>query len=262
MVPCVENEASPSTKSALRTPPARACADIAYSLSPKTAVAVISPTGMRANEIVGFLHRVHCRRLSPLSTRMRSPRRELLFGRCANETSSWIRPLVLQPTMLDLGSVRAGKRHYWRPLLPRIGCILTQRLRLGDVVRNHQCAHNFSMTVIRVTGSQLHAYNQARGVARIYCPPGPIFSLEPERLIDRVSAGGRSPSRHMSRAVATGDDRSADCLNAWLVTRFGARPPEPAPGKRNAHGAERSLGRGCLIFCSSSATTRDVFCPK
>src|SRR5262249_18878203 len=44
----------------------------------------------------GFLHRVHCRRLSPLSTRMRSLRRELLFGRCATETSPWIRPLVLQ----------------------------------------------------------------------------------------------------------------------------------------------------------------------
>src|SRR5262245_54065165 len=44
----------------------------------------------------GFLHRVHCRRLSPLSTRMRSLRRELLFGRCATETSSWIRPLVLK----------------------------------------------------------------------------------------------------------------------------------------------------------------------
>src|SRR6516164_9803893 len=40
---------------------------------------------------------------------MQSLRRELLFGRCANETSSWIRPSVLQPTMLDLGSVRAGK---------------------------------------------------------------------------------------------------------------------------------------------------------
>ena len=52
MVPCVENEASPSTNSALRTPPARARADIAYSFSPKTTVAVISPTGMRANEIV------------------------------------------------------------------------------------------------------------------------------------------------------------------------------------------------------------------
>src|SRR6516164_5954984 len=57
----------------------------------------------------GFLHRVHCRRPSPLSTRMRSLRRELLFGRCANETSSWIRPLVLQPTMLDLG-VRASRQ--------------------------------------------------------------------------------------------------------------------------------------------------------
>src|SRR5262249_6901255 len=44
----------------------------------------------------GFLHRVHCRRLSPLSTRMRSLQRELLFGRRATETSSWIRPLVLQ----------------------------------------------------------------------------------------------------------------------------------------------------------------------
>ena len=30
------------------------------------------------------------------------------------------------------------------------------------------------------------AYNQARGVARLYCPPGPIFSLEPERLIDML----------------------------------------------------------------------------
>jgi hypothetical protein len=42
------------------------------------------------------------------------------------------------------------------------------------------------MMVIRVTGSQLHAYNQARGVARIYCPPGLIFSLEPERLLDML----------------------------------------------------------------------------
>ena len=77
----------------------------------------------------GFLHLVHCRRLSPLSTRMRSPRRELLFGQCANETSSWIRPLVLQPTMLDLGSVRAV---IIGATSPRIEHILTQRLRLGE----------------------------------------------------------------------------------------------------------------------------------
>src|SRR6516164_11020183 len=80
----------------------------------------------------GFLHRVHCRRLSPLSTRMRSLRRELLFGRCANETSSWIRPLVLQPTMLDLGSVRAGKRSLLVATSPADRRILTQRLRLGE----------------------------------------------------------------------------------------------------------------------------------
>src|SRR5262249_4103892 len=80
----------------------------------------------------GFLHRVHCRRLSPLSTRMRSLRRELLFGRCANETSSWIRPLVLQPTMLDLGSVRAGKRSLLASTSPADGRILTQRRRLGE----------------------------------------------------------------------------------------------------------------------------------
>ena len=30
------------------------------------------------------------------------------------------------------------------------------------------------------------AYNQGYGVARIYCPLGPIFSLEPERLIDML----------------------------------------------------------------------------
>jgi hypothetical protein len=30
------------------------------------------------------------------------------------------------------------------------------------------------------------AYNQAHGVARLYCPPGPIFSLEPDRLIDML----------------------------------------------------------------------------
>ena len=30
------------------------------------------------------------------------------------------------------------------------------------------------------------AYNQARGVARLYCPPGVLFFLEPERLIDML----------------------------------------------------------------------------
>src|SRR5262249_44764142 len=59
----------------------------------------------------GFLHRVHCRRLSPLSTRMRSLRRELLFGRCANETSSRNRPnatpgvLIAAPTTTVLTTV-------------------------------------------------------------------------------------------------------------------------------------------------------------
>src|SRR5262245_46090664 len=48
----------------------------------------------------GFLHRVHGRRLSPLSTRMRSLRRELLFGRCANETSSWIRPNAMPGVLI------------------------------------------------------------------------------------------------------------------------------------------------------------------
>src|SRR5262249_41914407 len=108
----------------------------------------------------GFLHRVHCRRLSPLSTRMRSLRRELLFGRCANETSSWIRPLVLQPTMLDLGSERAGKRSLLASTSPADRRILPNAcglVKIIDVVRNHQRTHNFSMTMIRLSGSQLHA---------------------------------------------------------------------------------------------------------
>src|SRR5262245_22486301 len=37
----------------------------------------------------GFLHRVHGRRLSPLSTRVRSLRPESLFERRENETSPW-----------------------------------------------------------------------------------------------------------------------------------------------------------------------------
>src|SRR5262245_9473613 len=61
----------------------------------------------------GFLHRVHCRRLSPLSTRMRSLRRELLFGRCATETSPWIRPLVLQRGASFDHLVGAGKQERW-----------------------------------------------------------------------------------------------------------------------------------------------------
>jgi len=28
------------------------------------------------------------------------------------------------------------------------------------------------------------AYNQARGVARLYCPPGLFFSMQPEQLMD------------------------------------------------------------------------------
>ena len=28
------------------------------------------------------------------------------------------------------------------------------------------------------------AYNQSRGVARVYCPPGHFFSLQPEQLMD------------------------------------------------------------------------------
>src|SRR5262245_10737260 len=59
----------------------------------------------------GFLHRVHCRRLSPLSTRMRSLRRELLFGRCATETSSWIRPLVLQRGGSCVGGPRLAREN-------------------------------------------------------------------------------------------------------------------------------------------------------
>src|SRR5262245_11600253 len=88
----------------------------------------------------GFLHRVHCRWLSPLSTRMRSPRRGLFFGRCANETSSLIRPFVLQPPLLELGSVRAGKRSLLGSTSPADRRILTQRLRLGETYR--RCAHS------------------------------------------------------------------------------------------------------------------------
>src|SRR5262249_61156 len=117
----------------------------------------------------GFLHRAHCRRLSPLSTRMRSPRRELLFGRCANETSSWIRPLVLQPTMLDLGSARAGKRSLLASTSPADRRILTQRLRLGENYlpsAKSPRRDNYLTSWIRVTGSQLHAARVLVGLSR------------------------------------------------------------------------------------------------
>ena len=43
-------------------------------------------------------------------------------------------------------------------------------MKIIDVVRNHQCAHNFSMTVIRVTGSQLHAARVLVGLSREEVP--------------------------------------------------------------------------------------------
>src|SRR6516225_272252 len=103
MVPCVENEASPSTNSALRTPPARARADIAYSLSPKTAVAVINANAEPAARIVIWTVRERNIKLDPS-----------------------------QPTVLDLGSVRAAKRALLASTSPADRRILTQRLRLGE----------------------------------------------------------------------------------------------------------------------------------
>src|SRR5881392_702177 len=50
----------------------------------------------------GFLHLVHCRRLSPLSTRLPSLRPESLFERRENETSSWNPSLALQRLCFDL----------------------------------------------------------------------------------------------------------------------------------------------------------------
>jgi hypothetical protein len=65
-----------------------------------------------------------------------------------------------------------------------------------DVVRNYQRAHNFSMTVIRVTGLQLHA-------ARVLVGLSPRLSLqvwvlaplaeiqEPERACGEAGSRGR-----------------------------------------------------------------------
>jgi DNA-binding XRE family transcriptional regulator len=39
-------------------------------------------------------------------------------------------------------------------------------VKIIDVVRNRRCAHNFSMTLIRVTGSQLHAARVLVGLSR------------------------------------------------------------------------------------------------
>jgi hypothetical protein len=39
-------------------------------------------------------------------------------------------------------------------------------VKIIDVVRNHQCAHNFSMTMIRLSGSQLHAARVLVGLSR------------------------------------------------------------------------------------------------
>jgi hypothetical protein len=39
-------------------------------------------------------------------------------------------------------------------------------VKIIDVVRNHQCAHNFSMTMIRLSGSQFHAARMLRGLSR------------------------------------------------------------------------------------------------
>jgi hypothetical protein len=43
-----------------------------------------------------------------------------------------VRPLVLQPTMLDLGSVRARKRSLLASTSPADRRILTQRPQLGE----------------------------------------------------------------------------------------------------------------------------------
>jgi len=53
------------------------------------------------------------------------------------------------------------------------------------------------------------ASNQARGVARLYCPSRPLFFSAARAVDGHPPAGGRSPSCHWSRAVAAGHDRSA-----------------------------------------------------
>src|SRR5215813_12392325 len=126
MVPCVENEASPSTNSALRTPPARARADIAYSLSPKTAVAVISPTGMRANENCIACVEVSftvctvagCRRYQR-ECGARGENCYLDGARTKHHLGSV--PWCCSRLCLTWDQCGPASGHYWRPLLPRIG---------------------------------------------------------------------------------------------------------------------------------------------
>src|SRR5262249_43105074 len=140
--------ASAATNSALRTAPARARADIAYSLSPKTAVAVISPTGMRANE-----NHIACVEVSFTVCTVAGCRHyQRECGACGeNYYLSGAR------TKHHLGSVPWRCSRLCRIRASRqaviIGVpspadrrILTQRLRLGeniDVVCNHRARKDF-----------------------------------------------------------------------------------------------------------------------
>ena len=76
MVPRVVKEPSPSTNIKFITPPARPRAEIAYSLWPKTPVAVISPIENARTRSYSSrrdcLQPVHDRRAPPPSTRVRT----------------------------------------------------------------------------------------------------------------------------------------------------------------------------------------------
>jgi hypothetical protein len=55
-----------------------------------------------------------------------------------------------------------------------------------DVVRNHRRAHNFPMTLIRVTGSQLHAARVLVGLSREDCQPSVLAWCRHSRQWFRV----------------------------------------------------------------------------
>ena len=74
------------------------------------------------------------------------------------------------------------------------------------------------------------AYNQGHGVARIYCPLGPIFSLEPERLIDMLRREvearpviGREPWQMATRGASEHVSLQAATV---MMTSFGRTQPK------------------------------------
>jgi DNA-binding transcriptional regulator YiaG len=108
-------------------------------------------------------------------------------------------------------------------------------VKIIDVVRNRRCAHNFTMTLIRVTGSQLHA-------ARV------LVGLSREEVAERAGL-----CRHSIRKWETSSDAIPGAMYSHLMRVVGVLEREGARfGVDNGVYQERPAPMASTILQSNS----------